>query len=109
MDISGIIIPICICTLPADSETGELLIKNHTDANVGSYMCEAKNAVGRAECRYELHAYNRECVFWPAGAKYLLSQPSDEHVAQFVARLSQRNTSKNLPTESCSLHSSNIC
>lgn len=39
-------------------ETGELLIKNHSDANVGSYMCEAKNAVGRGECRYQLHAYN---------------------------------------------------
>lgn len=47
---------------PPDSETGEMLIKNHTEANVGSYMCEAKNAVGRVECRYELHAYNRESL-----------------------------------------------
>lgn len=41
-----------------NSETGELLIKNHSEANVGSYMCEAKNAVGRADCKYQLHAYN---------------------------------------------------
>lgn len=46
---------------PADPQTGELLINNHTDANVGSYVCEAKNAVGQAECKYTLHAYNRKC------------------------------------------------
>ncbi|XP_029294847.1 V-set and immunoglobulin domain-containing protein 8b [Cottoperca gobio] len=39
-------------------ETGELLIKNHTDGNVGSYMCEVKNAVGTGQCKYALHAYN---------------------------------------------------
>lgn len=45
-------------TATQDPQSGELLIKNHTDNNVGSYVCEAKNAVGRAECRYALHAYN---------------------------------------------------
>ncbi|XP_037632665.1 V-set and immunoglobulin domain-containing protein 8b [Sebastes umbrosus] len=39
-------------------ETGELLIKNHTDSNIGSYVCEAKNAVGAKQCKYALHAYN---------------------------------------------------
>ncbi|XP_059193556.1 V-set and immunoglobulin domain-containing protein 8b [Centropristis striata] len=41
-----------------DLETGELLIKNHTDKNIGSYACEAKNAVGKQQCRYSLQAYN---------------------------------------------------
>ncbi|KAM3610972.1 uncharacterized protein V6R79_011467 [Siganus canaliculatus] len=41
-----------------DSQSGELLIRNHSDSNVGSYMCEASNAVGKAQCRYSLHAYN---------------------------------------------------
>ncbi|XP_032435055.1 V-set and immunoglobulin domain-containing protein 8b [Xiphophorus hellerii] len=37
---------------------GELLIKNHTDSNTGTYVCEVKNAVGQAQCRYDLRAYN---------------------------------------------------
>ncbi|XP_029367052.1 V-set and immunoglobulin domain-containing protein 8b isoform X2 [Echeneis naucrates] len=41
-----------------DPESGELLIKNHTDSNTGTYMCEAKNAVGKEQCKYEVHAYN---------------------------------------------------
>ncbi|XP_074526912.1 V-set and immunoglobulin domain-containing protein 8b [Halichoeres trimaculatus] len=49
-------------TMPAkatqDPQTGELLIRNHTDSNVGSYACEVKNAVGKAECKYSLQAYN---------------------------------------------------
>ncbi|KAK1892760.1 Coxsackievirus and adenovirus receptor like [Dissostichus eleginoides] len=48
--------------IPADAiqnlETGELLIKNHTDGNIGSYTCEVKNAVGKGQCKYALHAYN---------------------------------------------------
>ncbi|PWA18355.1 hypothetical protein CCH79_00009803 [Gambusia affinis] len=39
-------------------EGGQLLIKNHTDSNAGTYVCEAKNAVGQAQCRYNLRAYN---------------------------------------------------
>lgn len=46
----------------SDSETGELLIRNHTDSNVGSYVCKVNNAVGRAQCKYALHAYNRKSV-----------------------------------------------
>ncbi|XP_070760478.1 V-set and immunoglobulin domain-containing protein 8b [Enoplosus armatus] len=45
-------------TATQNPETGELLIRNHTDSNVGSYACEAKNAVGKAQCKYALHAYN---------------------------------------------------
>ncbi|XP_022052575.1 V-set and immunoglobulin domain-containing protein 8b [Acanthochromis polyacanthus] len=45
-------------TATQDSQSGELLIRNHTDNNIGSYMCEAKNAVGTAQCKYALHAYN---------------------------------------------------
>uniref|UniRef100_A0A3Q4B7V1 Ig-like domain-containing protein n=1 Tax=Mola mola TaxID=94237 RepID=A0A3Q4B7V1_MOLML len=41
-----------------DLQAGELLITNHTDGNVGTYACEATNAVGRARCKYALHAYN---------------------------------------------------
>ncbi|XP_047446901.1 V-set and immunoglobulin domain-containing protein 8b [Mugil cephalus] len=45
-------------TATQDSQSGELLIRNHTDSNIGSYMCEVKNAVGKEQCRYALHAYN---------------------------------------------------
>ncbi|XP_023249660.1 coxsackievirus and adenovirus receptor homolog [Seriola lalandi dorsalis] len=45
-------------TATQNSESGELLISNHTDSNTGTYMCEAKNYVGKAQCKYELHAYN---------------------------------------------------
>lgn len=45
-----------------DGESGELLIKNHTDSNTGIYVCEAKNSVGQAQCKYTLHAYNRKWI-----------------------------------------------
>ncbi|XP_017270011.1 V-set and immunoglobulin domain-containing protein 8b [Kryptolebias marmoratus] len=49
-------------TMPAtatqDPTSGELLIKNHTDSNTGTYMCEAKNSVGQEMCKYSLRAYN---------------------------------------------------
>ncbi|KAG8012231.1 Coxsackievirus and adenovirus receptor-like protein [Nibea albiflora] len=45
-------------TATQDPQTGELLIRNHSDSNIGSYTCEAKNAVGKAQCKYALHAYN---------------------------------------------------
>ncbi|XP_026198303.1 V-set and immunoglobulin domain-containing protein 8b [Anabas testudineus] len=45
-------------TATQNSQSGELLIQNHTDSNVGTYMCEVTNAVGKAQCKYELHAYN---------------------------------------------------
>ncbi|XP_047236528.1 V-set and immunoglobulin domain-containing protein 8b [Girardinichthys multiradiatus] len=45
-------------TATQDAQTGELLIKNHTEGNTGTYVCEAKNGVGEAQCKYTLHAYN---------------------------------------------------
>ncbi|XP_031705426.1 V-set and immunoglobulin domain-containing protein 8b isoform X2 [Anarrhichthys ocellatus] len=45
-------------TATQDRHTGELLIKNHTDNNIGSYVCEVENAVGKGQCKYALHAYN---------------------------------------------------
>ncbi|XP_041644168.1 V-set and immunoglobulin domain-containing protein 8b [Cheilinus undulatus] len=45
-------------TATQDQQTGELLIRNHTDGNIGSYMCEVQNSVGKAQCRYSLKAYN---------------------------------------------------
>ncbi|KAK2902411.1 hypothetical protein Q8A73_012157 [Channa argus] len=45
-------------TATQNSQSGELLIQNHTDSNVGSYMCKVKNDVGEAQCKYDLHAYN---------------------------------------------------
>ncbi|KAK0138153.1 Coxsackievirus and adenovirus receptor [Merluccius polli] len=45
-------------TATQDPQTGELLLKNHTDANVGNYVCVAKNPVGQEQCKYTLHAYN---------------------------------------------------
>ncbi|KAK7933911.1 hypothetical protein WMY93_004807 [Mugilogobius chulae] len=41
-----------------DYSTGELLIKNHTDSYVGTYVCVVSNAVGSGQCKYELRAYN---------------------------------------------------
>ncbi|KAM4577401.1 V-set and immunoglobulin domain-containing protein 8b [Odontesthes bonariensis] len=45
-------------TATQDSESGELLIRNHTDSNTGTYVCQAKNSVGQAQCKYSLRAYN---------------------------------------------------
>ncbi|KAM4745088.1 V-set and immunoglobulin domain-containing protein 8b isoform 2-T2 [Anableps anableps] len=45
-------------TATQDAQTGELLIKNHTESNTGTYVCEAKNAVGQSQCKYALRAYN---------------------------------------------------
>ncbi|XP_029960728.1 V-set and immunoglobulin domain-containing protein 8b [Salarias fasciatus] len=45
-------------TATQDPQSGELLIRNHTESNAGTYMCEAKNPVGNGQCEYSLHAYN---------------------------------------------------
>ncbi|XP_071783958.2 V-set and immunoglobulin domain-containing protein 8b isoform X1 [Centroberyx gerrardi] len=45
-------------TATQDPQTGELLIRNHSESNVGNYVCEVKNAVGREQCKYTLYAYN---------------------------------------------------
>ncbi|XP_020486761.1 V-set and immunoglobulin domain-containing protein 8b [Labrus bergylta] len=52
---SGGAIPV---TATQDPQTGELLMRNHSDSNIGSYVCEAQNAVGKAQCKYALRAYN---------------------------------------------------
>ncbi|CAL8327886.1 unnamed protein product [Arctogadus glacialis] len=41
-----------------DSQTGELLIKNHSDSYIGTYVCLAKNPVGEEQCKYTLQAHN---------------------------------------------------
>ncbi|MBN3294980.1 CXAR protein, partial [Amia calva] len=38
-------------------QTGEMLIKNHSQSYVGNYRCEASNAVGKQQCIYTLRAY----------------------------------------------------
>ncbi|KAF7668337.1 hypothetical protein LDENG_00018550 [Lucifuga dentata] len=45
-------------TATQNPQTGELLIRNHSDSYVGNYLCEVRNAVGKAQCKYALHAYN---------------------------------------------------
>lgn len=45
-------------TATHEPQAGELLLKNHSDANAGRFLCQVKNAVGAAQCHYELHAYN---------------------------------------------------
>lgn len=56
---------------PSDTESGELRINNHTDANVGRYVCEARNAVGRAQCDSTLHAYQRKSGSFRASLLHL--------------------------------------
>ncbi|XP_028271058.1 V-set and immunoglobulin domain-containing protein 8b isoform X2 [Parambassis ranga] len=45
-------------TATQNPQSGELSITNHTDSNTGNYVCEAENAVGKAQCKYTLRAYN---------------------------------------------------
>ncbi|XP_078106397.1 V-set and immunoglobulin domain-containing protein 8b isoform X1 [Sander vitreus] len=45
-------------TATQDPQNGELLIKNHTDGNIGTYVCEVTNTVGKGQCKYALNAYN---------------------------------------------------
>lgn len=43
-----------------DSQTGELMIRNHSESYMGNYLCVVSNPVGKAQCTYTLHAYNRK-------------------------------------------------
>lgn len=52
---SGGVIP---ATATQDPQTGLLMMKNHSESNMGNYVCEVKNAVGTRQCRYTLKAYN---------------------------------------------------
>ncbi|CAL8347279.1 unnamed protein product [Lota lota] len=45
-------------TATQDPQTGQLLIKNHSDSYIGSYLCLSKNPVGEEQCKYTLRAYN---------------------------------------------------
>ncbi|XP_077378976.1 V-set and immunoglobulin domain-containing protein 8b [Festucalex cinctus] len=44
--------------VPLNTQNGEYLIKNHSDSYAGTYVCEAKNPVGKAQCKYALQAHN---------------------------------------------------
>lgn len=65
----------------ADAESGELLISNHSDANVGSYACEARNSVGSARCTYALRAYNRKSESFPPEQFLLILSSSNIYPA----------------------------
>ncbi|XP_063050696.1 V-set and immunoglobulin domain-containing protein 8b isoform X2 [Engraulis encrasicolus] len=41
-----------------NDQTGELLIKNHSESFTGRYVCAVKNEVGQEQCVYNLQAYN---------------------------------------------------
>ncbi|KAL2091798.1 hypothetical protein ACEWY4_011596 [Coilia grayii] len=45
-------------TATLNSQTGELLIRNHSESFTGRYVCVVKNEVGQEQCVYTLHAYN---------------------------------------------------
>ncbi|XP_049572623.1 V-set and immunoglobulin domain-containing protein 8b [Syngnathus scovelli] len=44
--------------VPLNTQSGEYLIKNHSDSYAGSYLCEARNPVGKAQCKQTLQAHN---------------------------------------------------
>ncbi|XP_065104295.1 V-set and immunoglobulin domain-containing protein 8b [Paramisgurnus dabryanus] len=41
-----------------NSQTGEMLIRNHSESYTGKYLCEVSNEVGKEQCTYTLQAYN---------------------------------------------------
>ncbi|KTF71751.1 hypothetical protein cypCar_00045199, partial [Cyprinus carpio] len=45
-------------TAAQNPQTGELLIRNHSDSYTGRYLCEVSNEVGTERCTYALQAYN---------------------------------------------------
>ncbi|XP_051949655.1 coxsackievirus and adenovirus receptor homolog [Xyrauchen texanus] len=51
---SGNIPPTAIQNL----QTGEMLIRNHSESYTGKYLCEVSNEVGTEQCTYTLQAYN---------------------------------------------------
>lgn len=44
-----------------DKNTGELLLKNASQDNSGTYTCVASNRVGTDECSVELNVTPRKC------------------------------------------------
>ncbi|XP_076849030.1 V-set and immunoglobulin domain-containing protein 8b isoform X2 [Brachyhypopomus gauderio] len=59
-------------SLPATAiqnpQTGELLIRNHSQSYTGSYLCEVSNEVGREQCKYSLKAHSPSKAGVIAGA-----------------------------------------
>ncbi|XP_050973106.1 V-set and immunoglobulin domain-containing protein 8b [Labeo rohita] len=45
-------------TATPNPQTGELLIRNHSESYTGRYLCEVSNEVGAEQCTYALQAYN---------------------------------------------------
>ncbi|XP_051524248.1 coxsackievirus and adenovirus receptor homolog [Myxocyprinus asiaticus] len=45
-------------TATQNPQTGEMLIRNHSDSYMGKYLCEVSNEVGTERCTYVLQAYN---------------------------------------------------
>ncbi|XP_026124973.1 coxsackievirus and adenovirus receptor homolog [Carassius auratus] len=45
-------------TATQSPQTGELLIRNHSESYTGRYLCEVSNEVGTERCTYALQAYN---------------------------------------------------
>ncbi|XP_041958317.1 V-set and immunoglobulin domain-containing protein 8b [Alosa sapidissima] len=45
-------------TASINTQTGELLIRNHSESYIGRYACQVKNEVGTEQCTYTLRAYN---------------------------------------------------
>ncbi|CAB1319739.1 unnamed protein product [Coregonus sp. 'balchen'] len=45
-------------TATQNSQTGELMIRNHSESYMGNYLCVVSNTVGKGQCKYTLHAYN---------------------------------------------------
>ncbi|XP_016323728.1 coxsackievirus and adenovirus receptor homolog [Sinocyclocheilus anshuiensis] len=45
-------------TATQNPQTGELLIRNHSESYTGRYLCEVSNEVGTERCTYALQAYN---------------------------------------------------
>ncbi|XP_020345491.1 coxsackievirus and adenovirus receptor homolog [Oncorhynchus kisutch] len=45
-------------TATQNSQTGELMIRNHSESYMGNYLCVVSNPVGKEQCKYTLHAYN---------------------------------------------------
>lgn len=45
-------------TAAQNSQTGEMLIRNHSESYTGKYLCEVSNEVGTERCTYNLQSYN---------------------------------------------------
>lgn len=83
-----------------DPQTGELLIRNHSDSYTGRYLCEVSNEVGTERCTYALQAYNRK-YGWVRNVSAHLSftkrlnvSASDNNMSNRVSCLWQKDISQ---------------